>query len=78
MADDRIKGLNRDEHGFDAPVALGHPIRSGLPDGHPAGPALGERLPDFVLPDARGRIIRFHKARGAARSAVVFYRSAVW
>ena len=78
MAGNPSTGLNRDEHGFDAPVALGHPIRSGLPDGHPAGPAVGETLPDFALPDAQGRMVRFHEDRGGARSAVVFYRSAVW
>ena len=78
MAEARSKVLNRDEHGFDAPVALGHPIRNGLPDGHPAGPAVGETLPDFALPDAQGRTVRFHEDRDGARSAVVFYRSAVW
>jgi len=39
--------LNRDEYGFDAPVELGHPIRSSLPDGHSTGPEVGDRLPDF-------------------------------
>jgi len=70
--------LNRDEHGFDAPVELGHPIRSGLPDGHPTGPEVGERLPDFTLPDAKGRPVTFHADRGRSKAAVVFYRSAVW
>lgn len=70
--------LNRDEFGFDAPVELGHPIRAGLPDGHPTGPEVGERLPDFTLPDAYGRMVEFHADRGRAKSAVVFYRSAVW
>ena len=35
----------RDHHGFDAPAPLGHPGRIGLPDGHGAGPEIGERLP---------------------------------
>jgi hypothetical protein len=70
--------VERDEHGFDAPAPLGHPGRVGLPDGHPTGPEVGERLPDFELPDARGRRVRFHEDRGRARAAVVFYRSAVW
>jgi|TARA_A100001037_G_scaffold291581_1_gene305850 hypothetical protein len=70
--------LNRDEHGFDAPVELGHPIRSGLPDGQSTGPEVGDRLPDFTLPDANGNLISFHKDRGKAKSAIVFYRSAVW
>ena len=47
--------LNRDEYGFDAPVELGHPIRSSLPDGHSTGPEVGDRLPDFKLPDTTDR-----------------------
>ena len=70
--------LNRDKFGFDAPVELGHPIRSGLPEGHSTGPEVGERLPDFQLPDSEGRVINFHADRGSAKAAVVFYRSAVW
>ena len=70
--------VERDEHGFDAPVPLGHPIRSSLPAGHPTGPEVGERLPDFALPDAHGRRLRYHADRGTAKSVVLFYRSAVW
>jgi hypothetical protein len=70
--------IERDELGFDAPAPLGHPGRLGLPDGHPTGPTLGERLPDFALPDATGRLIDFHEDRGQARAVVVFFRSAVW
>lgn len=70
--------LNRDEFGFDAPVELGHPIRSGLPDGHPTGPEIGDVLPDFTLPDGQGKKISFHADRRGAKSIVVFYRSAVW
>jgi hypothetical protein len=70
--------IERDELGFDAPAPLGHPGRLGLPAGHPTGPELGERLPDFALPDAAGRLVRFHEDRAGARAAVVFFRSAVW
>jgi hypothetical protein len=70
--------LNRDEYGFDAPVELGHPIRSGLPDGHSTGPEVGDRLPNFKLPDTTGRIVDFHADRDESKSVVVFYRSAVW
>jgi len=70
--------LNRDEFGFDAPVPLGHPIRSGLPDGQATGPEIGDRLPDFELPDASGAKISFHADRGTAKAVVLFYRSAVW
>lgn len=67
-----------DELGFEAPAALGHPGRAGLPEGHPTGPEIGERLPDFALPDAAGRTVRFHEDRAGSKAAVLFYRSAVW
>jgi len=67
-----------DELGFEAPAPVGHPGRAGLPAGHPTGPAVGERLPDFELSDQTGRRVRFHEDRGDSRAAVVFYRSAVW
>lgn len=70
--------IERDEHGFDAPAPLGHPGRLGLPDGHPTGPDVGDRLPDFELPDAYGRKLCFHADRGDRKAVVVFYRSAVW
>ena len=67
-----------DELGFEAPAPLGHPGRRGMPDGHPTGPAVGTRLPDFALPDQSGREVRFHQDRAGSGAAVVFYRSAVW
>ena len=70
--------VERDHHGFDAPAPLGHPGRAGLPDGHSTGPDVGERLPEFTLPDASGTPISYHADRGQHRSVVVFYRSAVW
>ena len=70
--------VERDETGFDAPAPLGHPGRAGMPEGHPTGPAIGEILPDFELPDANGRPVRFHEHRAGAKAALVFYRSAVW
>ncbi len=70
--------IERDHHGFDAPAPLGHPGRLGLDPGRSIGPAVGERLPDFRLPDAHGREIGFHADRGASKAVLVFYRSAVW
>ena len=70
--------IERDELGFDAPAPLGHPGRLGMPPDHPAGPAVGERLPDFTLPDAWGREVAFHADRKGRPAVVVFYRSAVW
>ena len=70
--------IERDALGFDAPAPLGHPARAGLPEEHPTGPEVGERLPDFQLPDAFGNTIDFHRDRAGARAAVVFHRSVVW
>ena len=67
-----------DHLGFEAPAPVGHPGRANLPDGHPTGPEVGERLPDFELLDQRGRRVRFHEHRDKAKAAVVFFRSAVW
>ena len=70
--------VERDSQGFDAPTPLENPARAGLPEGASTGRALGERLPDFELPDAFGRPIKFHEDRGQRKAALVFYRSAVW
>ena len=70
--------IERDELGFDAPAALGHPGRAGLPEGHPTGPELGEILPDFALPDSSGRMVQFNQDRNQSKAVVVFFRSAVW
>ena len=70
--------VERDHHGFDAPAPLGHPGRAGLPAGHATGPNVGDRLPDFQLPDTRGNLIDFHQSRDHSKAVVVFFRSAVW
>ena len=70
--------VERDHHDFDAPAPLGHPARAGLPEGFSTGPDIGERLPDFILPDANGKKIDYHSDRERKKSVVVFYRSVVW
>ena len=70
--------VERDKLGFDAPAPLDHPARAGLAEGASTGPMIGERLPDFTLPDAHGNRISFHADRGTRKAALVFYRSAVW
>ena len=70
--------IERDELGFDAPAPVGHPGRAGLPENASTGPEIGERLPDFELPDANGNPVRFHEHRAGRKAALVFYRSAVW
>ena len=44
----------------------------------PTGPDLGERLPDFTLPNQHGEPVDFHAHRRGQGAVVVFYRSAVW
>ena len=70
--------VERDALGFDAPAPVGHPARAGLPAGQGTGPGVGEKLPDFELPDAFGRKVDFHADRAGRKSVVVFFRSAVW
>ena len=53
-------------------------FRASLPANAATGPAIGDRLPDFSLPDAFGRVVNFHGDRGGSKAALVFYRSAVW
>lgn len=67
-----------DELGFEAPAAVGLPVRANLPKGMRVGPEVGDRLPDFTLPDQHGNPIDFHTDRGSSPAVVVFYRSAVW
>lgn len=42
------------------------------------GPAIGERLPDVVLPDQHGKTVDLHEARGNRRAVLLFNRSAGW
>jgi hypothetical protein len=70
--------IERDELGFDAPTPLGHPARLGLLEGLSTGPKVGEKLPDFRLPDQNGRMVHYEEDRAGAKSIVVFYRSVVW
>ncbi len=68
-----------DDLGITIPMPASHPGRR-YPASHefPTGPAIGERLPEFSLPNQEGRIVDFHADRGDSKSVVVFYRSAVW
>lgn len=42
------------------------------------GPQVGERFPDVVLPDQRGRLVDLHRDRNRRKALVVFHRSADW
>ncbi len=84
---ERVKGAHenqppdarQDDLGITVPVPTSHPGRR-YPAEHdfPTGPAVGERLPEFELPNQDGELIDFHADRGDSKAVVVFYRSAVW
>ncbi len=44
----------------------------------PTGPAIGDLLPDFTLPDQTGAPRTFNATRAGDRALVVFYRSTRW
>ena len=69
----------KDDLGITVPVPASYPARR-YPADHdfPTGPAVGERLPEFELPNQDGELVDFHAHRGDSKAIVVFYRSAVW
>ena len=73
-------GEKTDDLGITVPMAaVDYPARR-YPASHefPSGPDVGERLPEFTLPNQDGESIDFHLSRGDSKSIVVFYRSVVW
>ena len=77
--EDLEPGTRTDDLGITIGIPASHPARR-YPASHefPTGPAIGERLPEFALPNQRGRVVDYHADRGDSKSIVVFYRSAVW
>jgi len=72
-------GARIDELGIFVPLPVSDPGRRfPASDDFPTGPAVGERLPDFVLPDQHGELIDFHAHRNGRRAVVMFQRSVVW
>ena len=49
-----------------------------LAAGPEAGPAIGQPLPAFALPDQEGRVQTFASLRGPQGFVLVFFRSADW
>jgi hypothetical protein len=47
-------------------------------DGATTGLKIGERIPDFTLPDQTGKLRKFHDLTGPAGLLLVFTRSADW
>ena len=77
--EDLEPGTTTDDHGITFGLPVSHPGRR-YPTSHefPSGPEVGERLPEFSLPNQLGRMVDYHADRGDSKSIVVFYRSAVW
>ncbi len=68
-----------DDLGIAVPVPISHPARRyPANDDFPTGPAVGERLPEFQLPNQNGELVDFHKRQRSGNAVVVFFRSAMW
>jgi hypothetical protein len=70
--------IERDKFGFDAPAALEHPARSGIPEGQDPGLSIGDAMPAIELPDSNGVLRNIDFERPGRFTAVVFIRSVVW
>ena len=68
-----------DELGLKANISIDHPflVHPGSAD-FPTGPAIGERLPEFTLPNQHGEMVDFQEHHEGRKAVLVFYRSAVW
>ncbi len=60
-----------------APVALNAEERKPV-DVSTLGPQVGERIPDFALPDQHGRIRTLDSIKGEKGAMILFHRSADW
>ena len=60
-----------------APAALNAQEREPV-DVSSLGPQVGERVPDFALPDQFGRIQTLDSIMGEKGAMIVFHRSADW
>jgi peroxiredoxin len=70
----------KDDLGLTVPgTPIEHPARVyPATDAFPTGPDVGERLPDFALPNQHGERIDFQRDRAGRKAVVAFVRSAVW
>ncbi|MYA09258.1 MAG: hypothetical protein F4060_07470 [Holophagales bacterium] len=60
-----------------APAALSAQERKPV-DVSTLGPQVGERVPDFALPDQHGQIRTLHSIMGEKGAMILFHRSADW
>ncbi len=70
--------IERDKFGFDAPAALEHPARSGIPEEEDPGLSIGDAMPVIELPDSQGILKKIDFQKPDKFTAVVFIRSVVW
>ena len=63
-------------------LSLATPARAQQPrapiDVHSLGPQVGERVPDFSLPDQNGRVRTLDSIMGEQGAMILFHRSADW
>ena len=59
-------------------IELSPTRRTPRTDDFPTGPAIGDLLPDFTLPDQTAAPRNFNAIRAGDRALVVFYRSTRW
>lgn len=67
-----------DDRGPRAQHRLPPTNRTPATDDFPTGPAIGDPLPEFVLPDQSGVRRSLSEIRGDGQALVVFYRSTRW
>ena len=61
-----------------APVASGQTAVRQKIDVSKLGPQVGQRVPDFSLPDQNGRVRTLQSIMGPRGAMIVFVRSADW
>jgi hypothetical protein len=61
-----------------AALALVAIVSAQTPDPQTLGPKVGERVPDFSLPDQHGAVRTWRSMLGPKGAVLVFYRSADW
>jgi hypothetical protein len=62
----------------DAAAGQGAPTARGKVDVSKLGPQVGQRVPDFSLPDQTGRVRTLESIMGPRGAMLVFLRSADW
>jgi hypothetical protein len=59
-------------------IGLTSIVAAQTPDPQALGPKVGERVPEFSLPDQHGTVRSLRSTLGPNGAVLVFYRSADW